>query len=343
MDNYTQQVKLEIEKLAYNQIFVASEFKEQNLQTVPDKTYYKVLERLTKQEEIVHLSKGLYYKPYIENGKFRPISDDDIIDYYVKDHEGIVVGDKLLDEAGVLNDSSNRVQIYSKKLKENRKRVSDIEIQKIDVELNDETISIIETLEILQNYGKGKNRDKERFVAYFKKFAERYSDDAAEYVLSRMKYKKSTIAFLERMLIWYGVFNSLSNHLSPLSQYKIPSIDELRLQIPVKKILVLNEYVEEIKKIYSDSLTEVKLYGSYAKGNFTYESDMDIMILVSLSENEIKGYRHSLTEKTYDFNSENDVDIKPMVKNVDEFEKWSEVYPFYSNVKKEGVVLYRSA
>lgn len=343
MDSYTQQVKIEIEKLAYNQIFVASEFKEQNLKSVPDKTYYKVLERLTKQEEIIHLSKGLYYKPSVEDGKFRPISDDDVVDYYVKGNEGIVVGDKLLIEAGILSNSSKMFQIYSKKLKENRKRVSGVEVQKIDIELNNETIPIIETLEVLQNYDKGKNKDKERFVAYLKKFSEQYSDDAAEYVLSRIKYKKSTIAFMERILTWYGVFNSLNKHLSPLSQYKIPTVDELRLQIPVEKNLMLNEYVKEVKKIYGGSLTEVTLYGSYAKGNFTYDSDMDIMILVNLSEGMIKEYRHALSEKTYDFNMENNVDIKPMVKNVEEFDKWTDVYPFYDNVRKEGVVLYRSA
>lgn len=343
MDNYTQQVKLEIEKLAYNQIFVASEFKEQKLQAIPDKTYYKVLERLTKQDEIVHLSKGLYYKPRVKDGAYKPISDEDIVDYYVKDNAGLVVGDKLLLEAGVLSDSSNMIQVYSKKLKENRKRVSDVEVQKIDLELNNETIPVIETLEILQNYDKGKNRDKGRFIAYCKKFAEQYSDDAAEYVLSHMKYKKSTIAFLQRMLAWYGVFNSLDKHLSPLSQYKIPTIDELRLQIPLEKNLILNEYVKEIKKIYSNSLAEVTLYGSYAKGNFTYDSDVDIMILVKLSESEIKEYRHALSETTYDFNMENDIDIKPVVKNADEFDKWSEAYPFYDSVRSEGVVLYRSA
>lgn len=43
---------------------------------------------------------------------------------------------------------------------------------------------------------------------------------------------------------------------------------------------------------------------------------------------------------TYDFNLDNDLDIKPIVKSEDHFRKWVVNYPFYANVNKEGVVLY---
>lgn len=35
-----------------------------------------------------------------------------------------------------------------------------------------------------------------------------------------------------------------------------------------------------------------------------------------------------------------DIDIKPIAKNEEHFNKWIENYPFYANVKKEGVTLY---
>lgn len=43
---------------------------------------------------------------------------------------------------------------------------------------------------------------------------------------------------------------------------------------------------------------------------------------------------------TYDFNLDNDIDIKPIVKSESHFKKWVVNYPFYENVNKEGVVLY---
>lgn len=39
---------------------------------------------------------------------------------------------------------------------------------------------------------------------------------------------------------------------------------------------------------------------------------------------------------------DNDLDIKPITKNDEHFRKWSEAYPFYENVRKEGVRLYEN-
>lgn len=67
------------------------------------------------------------------------------------------------------------------------------------------------------------------------------------------------------------------------------------------------------------------------------------MILLDMSDKDIKSYRHELSGLTYDFNMEHDLDIKPIAKGAEHFRKWMEAYPFYSNVKKEGVKLYESA
>lgn len=106
---------------------------------------------------------------------------------------------------------------------------------------------------------------------------------------------------------------------------------------------VLEQYVEEIKKIYGEHLKAVILYGSYARGDFGLDSDIDIMILADLTDMEIKNYRHQLSGLTYDFNEVYDLDIKPIAKNEEHFKKWLGTYPFYTNVNKEGVTLYGAA
>ena len=67
------------------------------------------------------------------------------------------------------------------------------------------------------------------------------------------------------------------------------------------------------------------------------------MILLNLDEMELKRYRHQLSEITFDFNMEHDVDIKPIAKSKELFLKWQESYSFYKNVSREGVTLYRAA
>ena len=46
---------------------------------------------------------------------------------------------------------------------------------------------------------------------------------------------------------------------------------------------------------------------------------------------------------TYDFNLDHDIDIKPIAKSEEIFNKWVVNYPFYSYIHKEGVILYGAA
>lgn len=113
--------------------------------------------------------------------------------------------------------------------------------------------------------------------------------------------------------------------------------------VPVTIHELLGQYVKEVGKIYGEHLKSVILYGSYARGDFRPDSDIDIMILVDLTDMEIKDYRHQLSGLTYDFNEKNDTDIKPIAKSDTHFQKWLPVYPFYANVQREGVLLYGTA
>lgn len=107
--------------------------------------------------------------------------------------------------------------------------------------------------------------------------------------------------------------------------------------------LLMKQYVVEVQKIYGASLSRIILYGSYARGDFRHDSDIDIMILLDLTELELKKYGQELSYMTYDFNLDNDLDIKPIVKSEEHFRKWTENYPFYANVQNEGVILYGAA
>lgn len=106
---------------------------------------------------------------------------------------------------------------------------------------------------------------------------------------------------------------------------------------------LLNSYIVELQNIYGKHLQSVILYGSYARGDFTKDSDVDIMILLNLTDEEIKEYRHQLSERTYDFYMVNDLDIKPIAKSKEHFLKWVDNYPFYANVNREGVKLFEAA
>ena len=106
----------------------------------------------------------------------------------------------------------------------------------------------------------------------------------------------------------------------------------------IKKII--EEFTEKTTKLIGKHLKRTILYGSYARGDFNKNSDIDIMILTDFTDKEIVEYSEKIWDFAYDIELENDVIISPLIKNIDKFNYWLEVLPFYMNVQKEGVVLY---
>lgn len=105
---------------------------------------------------------------------------------------------------------------------------------------------------------------------------------------------------------------------------------------------LLAQYVNGIQEIYGDTLEAIILYGSYARGDFNDNSDIDIMILVKMDDYQIKEKQNALSDLTFNYNFDNGIEIMPIVKNLEHFNKWLNAYPFYNNVRKEGLELYAS-
>ena len=110
-------------------------------------------------------------------------------------------------------------------------------------------------------------------------------------------------------------------------------------KIPNKINKIINEFVEGVNKILGKRVKKIILYGSYARGDFKNNSDIDIMILTDMTDEEITEYSEKLWDFAYDIELENDVLLSPTIKNIDKFNYWLKALPFYMNVEREGVVL----
>lgn len=106
---------------------------------------------------------------------------------------------------------------------------------------------------------------------------------------------------------------------------------------------LLRPYIEELKGLYGNKLHSVVLFGSYARNEQNKDSDIDVMIFVDLTEEELIPYRKKLSNLTYDFNWDHDTDIEPIQKSISQFNYWVNTYSFYSNVRKDGITLYAAA
>lgn len=226
MTSYANYIETIIEQEPENKLLEARTLYNQSFSTIPEMTYYKTLERMCKKGFLVHLTKGLYYRP--KNTRFGtvPISEKDIVDHYIKDNQGIVVGYRLYNQKGLTTQISKRVEILSSAVPGKKKNIHNVYVMNISISLTPETIPTIETLEILQNYKSIEDINNTALATYMKEFARQYSDEDTVYVLKNRKYKKSTIAFLESFLNHFQVRNSLNQFLSSLSSYNIPDMKE---------------------------------------------------------------------------------------------------------------------
>ncbi len=91
------------------------------------------------------------------------------------------------------------------------------------------------------------------------------------------------------------------------------------------------------KELFGDKFKNVILYGSYARGDYDGESDIDVMIMVDMSSEQLKKYRWEVSCFCADLNIENNVLITSKLQSYEVFEKWKMTLPFYKNVLKDGV------
>jgi len=103
--------------------------------------------------------------------------------------------------------------------------------------------------------------------------------------------------------------------------------------------LIADKVVNAAKESLKDRLDKVILYGSYARGDYDDESDIDIMILADISIIERNKEREKIKDILGHIDFDNDVILCLNVTDSMTFNKYIDDLPFYSNVMKEGVVL----
>ena len=102
---------------------------------------------------------------------------------------------------------------------------------------------------------------------------------------------------------------------------------------------ILNKFLEEVKQILENRIKKIILYGSYARGDYNKQSDVDIMILTDLSFEEIENYRDKISDIAYDIELNTGIILSPIIKNIEKYNARVNFVPFYKNIQEEGVVL----
>lgn len=99
---------------------------------------------------------------------------------------------------------------------------------------------------------------------------------------------------------------------------------------------IKKQIVEDYRNVYGDDLVEVFLFGSYARGDYDEESDIDFAAIVRGERRDLQKKLYQVWDKCDDLGLENDVIISPTVIPYAEFKKYQTILPYYNNIVMEG-------
>ncbi len=100
---------------------------------------------------------------------------------------------------------------------------------------------------------------------------------------------------------------------------------------------LLKQFIEKVKEKYGDKIKKIILFGSYARGEATDESDIDILVITSENRFEMQ---KSLSEIAVDILLQTGVYISAKAVSVEEYSFMKKINTgFYQNIAREGVAL----
>lgn len=104
---------------------------------------------------------------------------------------------------------------------------------------------------------------------------------------------------------------------------------------------LMDAFVAKAQEHYGSSLKDIILFGSYARGDFDTESDVDIALLFDIPRNEESKLNSSVADIVTEIDEQfgYTVLLSPIVISYSFFQEWKDTLPFYKNVAMEGVRL----
>ena len=106
-------------------------------------------------------------------------------------------------------------------------------------------------------------------------------------------------------------------------------------------IEIFHEAVVRCKELFGDKLRDAYLYGSYARGDYDDESDIDILVTVDETPEELSRSDRKVSHINSDLSLDHDITVSAITVPYERFWGYSKILPFYMNVLKDGIKYVR--
>jgi len=103
---------------------------------------------------------------------------------------------------------------------------------------------------------------------------------------------------------------------------------------------ISQKILEAARGTLGNKLERVILFGSYARGDYDHDSDIDFLILGNIPQEEAGIWRRNIRKLLPLIDLEYDIAVSLHVTSTSIFNQYIDTLPYYMNIVREGVWLY---
>ena len=100
---------------------------------------------------------------------------------------------------------------------------------------------------------------------------------------------------------------------------------------------IIAELCSKIAEVFPNDSIEAIIFGSYARGDASVDSDLDVLLLVDASREAIARRNWQVGNIAAELLLDYGILVSPVVENREYFKMNAEALPFYRNINQEGV------
>ncbi len=99
---------------------------------------------------------------------------------------------------------------------------------------------------------------------------------------------------------------------------------------------IMKAMVDCYRSVYGKDVVDIFLYGSYARGDYEEDSDIDIVAIVHGAREDLQEKLKMVWDVSAGLGLDNDIIVSPTVIPYDEFVRYKQTLPYYRNIAEEG-------
>ena len=103
---------------------------------------------------------------------------------------------------------------------------------------------------------------------------------------------------------------------------------------------LFSELNENMSKLFGNKLKKIILYGSYAKSKQNKESDIDFMVLVDDTEENLRRNKYRIADIMSKLSLNYNILVSITEETYSRYIEYLEILPFYKNISEEGIEIY---